>query len=165
MSAISSTGNSKDKQINATRSHLDSAFRQHRICIETLKKTREKNNFPCKLLLFYAVECGLKYLLINKDSPRGTASLDERYRSHDLSTLWGEVKKSVRLRSSDEIKGAPQFRLKDDPDHKRHRNISQAHEAWRYGVQIDPCSEQDLVKWLEQVLSWIKEFEEEENKR
>ena len=35
--------------------------------------------------------------------------------------------------------------------------VSRAHEAWRYGVEIDPDDEQALAKWLDGLWHWARE--------
>jgi CRISPR/Cas system-associated exonuclease Cas4 (RecB family) len=40
-------------------------------------------------------------------------------------------------------------------DHTHHP-LSVAHEAWRYGIVIQPADEEELVRWLQKMVEWIQ---------
>jgi hypothetical protein len=48
----------------------------------------------------------------------------------------------------------PNFRLHRDSSSWE---MSEAHQAWRYGIRVDSQDQEILVKWLEKVCNWIKE--------
>ena len=123
------------------------AFRQH------ARMAKDGDSTSHYLLLFYAVECGLKSVYLRRRYPsRGTiASIsDERLRaSHDLA-LWI---KELRLPAF--IAGTnPNFRLERD---RSSWSVDKAHQAWRYGVVIEVQDEQSLVCWLDNIRRWIEE--------
>ncbi len=110
------------------------------------------------LLLFYAAECSLKSVSLLRNRKNRLEQLPVEYqglvrdRGHDL----GEWAKRLRI--------LPQ-RL---PDWKafhaaRNRRDSwppdRVHQAWRYGVQVDPVDEQRLVKLLREFRTLLREEE------
>src|SRR5437763_16540715 len=82
---------------------------------------------PAHLLLFYAAECGLKYVHLRRNNLRTTEQLGDV--DHDLSMLI----KNLHL-SASTIGSAPALRLIRDNESCP---ASSAHQAWRYGVRID----------------------------
>jgi hypothetical protein len=133
--------------ITAGWSELRRAFRQH---ARTAKNDDSTSHY---LLLFYAVECGLKSVYLRRWHPPGgtMASIsDERLRiSHDLA-LWV---KELRLPAS--IAGTnSNFRLKRD---RSSWSVDKAHQAWRYGIVIEVQDEQSLVHWLHNIRTWVEE--------
>ena len=97
---------------------------------------------PAHLLLFYAAECGLKYVHLRRNNFRTTEKLGDV--DHDLSLLV----KNLKL-SASEIGGAPALRL----SHRQNESCpaSSAHQAWRYGVGIDATDEARFVTWLQRI--------------
>ncbi|MFZ3149738.1 MAG: hypothetical protein WA137_11965, partial [Methanothrix sp.] len=101
------------------------------------------------LLLFYAIECGLKSIYYWKIS-RSIIMEDVNDKSgHDLF-LWAKAIRLPRYVTGKE----PKFRLKGEPNKNA---VSLAHQAWRYGVQIEREDEILLVAWLKKVDEWIEE--------
>ncbi len=101
------------------------------------------------LLLFYAVECGLKAAYLRSRSFHRISQIrDEKLRkTHDLQLL----AKELRLPAA--LIGDLSFRLRRD--RSRRWLIDKAHEAWRYGVTID--SEDHLTEQLQRLQQWLKE--------
>src|ERR1035441_9782078 len=83
---------------------------------------------PAYLLLFYAAECGLKYVQLRRSNLLTTERLGEL--DHDLVAL---IKKLNLPKSA--LGELPPLRI------SRNRSescpASSAHQAWRYGVRID----------------------------
>jgi hypothetical protein len=126
--------------IPAGSSELRAAYHQH----------TSKHACSLYLLLFYAVECGLKsvYLRQNRLSNTDRIHRADLRGSHDL----GGWIKELRLPASIATKGHP-FRLERDGSA---HTISRAHEAWRYGVRMKPEDEENLVSFLRAIHGWIK---------
>ena len=129
--------------IHAGTSELKKAFRQHKNCSE------ECTAPSSYLLLFYAVECGIKSILYRDSKLKDHASDKQLYQSHDLIALVKELKLPTSMTNVNTT-----FHLKKD---RQSWEIRRAHEAWRYGVVIDKNDETQLVNWLKQVAKWIKE--------
>jgi hypothetical protein len=111
----------------------------------------EKRTTTENLLLFYAVECGLKSLYLRRSNLRTTAQITDAAltgRGHDLR-LWI---KQLRLPAAVDL---PQgFRLSRD---LTSWELAQVHEAWRYGAVVHAEDEPGLRKGLERIRSWIEE--------
>jgi hypothetical protein len=102
------------------------------------------------LLLFYAVECGLKALILHRARLRSTDQISDPQikGTHDLSRL----AKELRMPAS--VAGAcASFRTQRD---SLSYDIGHAHQAWRYGIRIAGPDEQLLVAWLRALATWIK---------
>jgi hypothetical protein len=82
------------------------------------------------LLLFYAIECGLKARLLLDRQLRDTAALDDGLRTHDLKHLV----RTLRV-GADAFPGQAWEAWNADLAFNRGRiPIHQWHEAWRYGA-------------------------------
>jgi len=68
--------------------------------------------------------------------------------NHDLGRLVKELRLSASL-----VGQIPDFHLRRD---NTCYPISQAHQAWRYGITIKMDDEQNLRQWLAGVHDWIK---------
>jgi hypothetical protein len=123
------------KELNASRVHLSDA-------------ARNSQGAPAHLLLFYAVECGLKCAHLRNLNLSTTEQLGDL--DHDLSVLIKKVNLSAR-----EIGSAPAIHLSRNRNESCH--ASSAHQAWRYGVRIDAADEASFVAWLQKICKAIKE--------
>jgi hypothetical protein len=124
---------------------------------EAYQKWRSTKGFE-PLLLFYAVECGLKHVYLKRHNLRNTDDLSDDLRSHDLEKLIEELKISRNV-----VDTPPKFKCERDSRKPKINADSQphpigvAHEAWRYGVIIETEDEQKLIDWLNSVSRWIEE--------
>jgi hypothetical protein len=117
---------------------LRASHRAHRAHSERLPPGSSAN-----LLLFYAVECGLKAALIDRGKLRGTADLPEDLRDHDLRRL------APRL-----VDGLRDCRRRHDGGHVPVRDL---HQAWRYGAVLEPDGERAATQALVAVSNWCTE--------
>jgi HEPN domain-containing protein len=97
------------------------------------------------LLLFYAVECGMKAAVLRRVKGRGTNDLDGPLRTHDLSRLAKE------LRLSADINTKLVRCRRPGADYVEHHEL---HEAWRYGAKLDPQHEAHAVAGLRELAKW-----------
>ena len=131
--------------IPAGPGELKKAFRHHKNSSEGCTASSSY------LLLFYAVECGLKSVYLHDKRLNTTDDISDTAlrQSHDLSK-WA---KALRLPVS--MTGAnTSFHL--NRDRQQLWEIRSAHEAWRYGVGIDQKDEIQLINWLKQIAQWIE---------
>jgi hypothetical protein len=131
--------------IHAGHSELRKAFFIHStITIETNPKSYN-------LLLFYAVESGLKSIYLRSNNLNTTERITDIHllNSHDLSRWVKELKLPASIRA--ECHG---FKLKRDGSH---RPLREAHQAWRYNVEIEPRDQRKIVIWLKTLKKWIEE--------
>ena len=141
--------------IHASASDLRRAFFRHCNAVQKIETV-------CSyLLLFYAVECGLKSILLRWSRSPNTSKLNNSLLSHNFAALIKELR-LPRSVIGDEVGDTsdsshpklPGFRLDRDSSSW---NISEAHQAWRYGVRIHSEDESNLVEWLNKVCIWVKE--------
>lgn len=100
------------------------------------------------LLLFYAAECGLKAVMIRNINGRTTADLNEL--THNFSSMLRDLRIPPTL-----IPPAPQFKLRGYTEERF--ESSAAHQAWRYGADINGPDETAIVEWLWKVCTFAEE--------
>ncbi|WP_250292911.1 hypothetical protein [Frankia sp. CiP1_Cm_nod1] len=105
-----------------------------------------------RLLRFYSVECGLKAAYLGKrgTSARGTESLPQELRSHDLRRL----AKALNLGQTylDGLSACRRRQSQRGPvDHH------ELHQAWRYGAALDENDEKSAVSALDKLSDWCRE--------
>jgi len=125
------------------RTALNKAFRAH-VEISGIGKDRPVE--PSALLLaVYAIECGLKSLLIDKRRVKTTAELDEEDLTHDLNALSVEVMQRKLFPEN--------LTLSSE------ENISPArlHEALRYGQRLKPESQKRAISAAKAAVPEIEE--------
>lgn len=142
-------GKTSSRMIIPSEKQLKHAFNTH---LNTSKKISGTSSY---LLLFYAVECGLKSIWLERKK-----RYQNKYKNQDNSLLlkYGHTLelwvKELRI-SAKEVGEAPNFHL--DGDRSTILDISKAHQVWRYGIKIEAEDEQKLVEWLQNICNWIKE--------
>lgn len=141
----------KQSEIIVDPEALQKAFYQHK---QAFKEKKEgTNSAPYNLLLFYAVECGLKalYMSEKRRQLKGVYNVAEikKFR-HDLIKLVSELKIPGAV-----AEGKRHFRLQNE---KRTRTweIKEIHIAWRYGAIVDSNDERKVVEWLDKLCIWIE---------
>lgn len=113
-----------------------------------------------RLLLFYAVECGLKAALMKRESANCTDVCHQVIESsHNINKLLDALKAghSLKLPSSISMKGSQQ---------NRNLNSGEINQMWRYGGESQntrnqdggfiKLTDEDLEKHLLKISNWIK---------
>ncbi len=134
---------------------IEKAYRQHKRIANS-----ENNDFTHshKMVLFYAVECGLKALFMKQKNLTKTDQLVSsqifaRKFGHDLNLLSKEL--DLKL-------GFPQVKTKDNIQ----IDSKDVHQAWRYGRELDDDDEKKFVQLLNGIMKKLKnEFRASEDKR
>lgn len=115
------------------------------------------------LLLFYAVEVGLKFLLSytmklpyrHEVASRKDAHI-EQY-SHDIESMVTDLKISAaRVPPAP----APPFKCINGYNHAgggQSFSLPDVHTAWRYGLTIDPTNELDILNYLRKLISYLNQ--------
>jgi hypothetical protein len=129
--------------VNVDLRALRTSHATHRARSEGLPRDASAN-----LLLFYAVECGLKAALIRECGLRGTAQLDAHLRNHDLRKLARELRMAPVL-----VSRLQDCRRKHDGSHVPLHDL---HEAWRYGAALEPIGESAATAALVAVSDWCR---------
>ncbi|NET56582.1 MAG: hypothetical protein F6K47_10550 [Symploca sp. SIO2E6] len=133
--------------INTGTSQLRQAFYAH------LGVSQKTQGMASNLLLFYAVECGIKSVWLRSNRLHTTNDIsDQTLLSKDGHNL-DRWRKELRIAAS-QVSQAPHFRLSSGGSTL---DVEKAHQAWRYGIRMDSQDEKVLVEWLENLCDWIKE--------
>lgn len=140
------------QKINITRSEFRRSFQNHYIMY-----TNTEDGMPertRRLILFYAVECGLKSLILKNIGKNTYQEMQEYYDmcgkkipGHDLK----EMTKEVGIEASYPLKS---IKL----DKSRYVKPKQYNELWRYGATVeDEAEEKREEKTLLQIADWIRQ--------
>jgi len=105
-----------------------------------------------RLLLFYAVECGLKAMLLKKINGNTTKDLA----SHNkLNKLSGKNGHNIKYMLS--YLGYSQFTLPELPcKNNLIASCTEYNQVWRYGIEVECDKESQIEKELSGVAEWIK---------
>ncbi|AEM46596.1 hypothetical protein Acife_0371 [Acidithiobacillus ferrivorans SS3] len=133
-----------------TDRELKRAWRELSAIATPAAGTVRKN--PHRLLLFYAVECGLKAVWLKRQSRSLFDRGDIDKTGHNLRQLLKELRVGADLSLPENLQLQPvtQDRI------PRYGNISILHQAWRYGGECTAPTDQDCENQLQQVLKWIQ---------
>lgn len=143
--------------IHVSVSDLRKAFNAH----WSVVKAQPKKDISCHLLIFYAVECGLKSIWLKRSILTGTGEIPDqklltKY-GHNFSFWIKELRLPATIAGKyPDCDKIPSFRLARDRD-KSSWDVGKAHQAWRYGVQMDAKDEKLLIEWLERICTWIQD--------
>lgn len=114
---------------------------------------QEENGHPCYLLKFYSVECGLKSMYIHKYDRSHIMNSED---IPDLRHKLDQWIKELNVPAS-QIGQPPRFKIRHGGQTEPKRDIERIHEAWRYGVAVDPDDETAILRWLDSVSNWIRD--------
>lgn len=119
--------------------------------VATPTSTRQN---PHRLLLFYAVECGLKAVWLRRNSRTvfGTADVDKT--GHNLRQLLKELRVSSDLDLPEGLQLDP-IKI-SGTDSPRAGDIRILHQVWRYGGKCRTPTDQQCEAQLVRVLTWIQ---------
>jgi hypothetical protein len=134
--------------INAKRAELEKMFYVH---YSVFRANTEAKNKAHRLLLFYAVECGLKYLILSREGANTTAYFEQHIR---LSFLKGKNGHDIKYMLN--YLNYPDIVLPDL--HCSNNQIAKAqdyNQVWRYGIMVDLSKEKEIEEKLTGVAKWI----------
>jgi len=131
--------------VHVTRKEIEDAFNSHR------KKSATFSGQPGmtdKMILFYAVECGLKalYMRQNRLTRTDKSSHDGKKVSGFIHNL-NDLLKTIKLNYS-----IPKITAHDRSQIKN----GDLHQAWRYGKSLDEKQEKRCIEILNKVLKEIR---------
>lgn len=102
---------------------------------------------PRRLLMFYAVECGLKAVWLKRQQRDLFEKADIEKTGHNLRDLLKELKVGANL-------SLPEAFQLEKPT--RRGQFGDIHQAWRYGGRSASPADQDCEQQLQKVLDWIE---------
>ncbi len=106
---------------------------------------------PHRLLMFYAVECGLKAVWLKRQCRSLFEHDDIKKTGHDLRKTLRDLRPGKTLELPKDVQLQP---LSNGSERKG--DISILHQAWRYGGVCKTPSDAELEAQLEKVLDWIR---------
>lgn len=109
---------------------------------------------PHRLLLFYAVECGLKAVWLKRQSRSVFDREDIGRTGHDLRQVLKELKVSSQLTLPESLQ-LPAV-TSNQAQVLRNGDISILHQAWRYGGECAAPTDEQCEHQLQEVLNWIQ---------
>ena len=128
------------KKFHVGRQHLERAFRQHMSLGQSALTTDSH-----LLLLLYAVETGLKRLLLQQRGLHSTERLDDDDLTHDLDQLLRTLGARERFGSCRAEPGAMTV------------SSDQLHEVFRYGGHLDSGRRRTVITLAQDIIDWIQE--------
>jgi len=120
---------------------LEKAFRRH-----TTSGDGDVGNDSKLLLLVYAVECGLKRMLLKERNHTSTARLADDDLTHDLNHLLKKLGGSPKF---------PSIQIDRLDGRAEQVSVDRLHEALRYGVRL--TDREKISKVVRELLAWIRE--------
>ncbi|HCT29886.1 MAG TPA: hypothetical protein DIW31_03955 [Bacteroidales bacterium] len=147
--------------IHAKKRELRKAFETHHRLYNSKISTSTMSQ---KLLLFYAVECGLKYLILDENKKNSTRDFEKIIETstgclvsellkgtngHDINRLLNILKYNLRIpplptKVIDE-KGKP---ISSEP--------KELNQIWRYGIECDYAAECKIENMLVEAIKYIQ---------
>ena len=146
----------------------------HREMTRAWRENLQASNHPLptnahRLLLFYAVECGLKAVLMKRQSVTCTSQCKEISQAqHNINQLLDALSAGKSLKLPKQFNMAP-INEKNGIKQERKLNPGQLNQLLRYGGKIENVSvesvdkerlinfkEEDLEKRLIEITDWIK---------
>lgn len=133
-----------------TEKELRKAWRELRDASQTPTGTRKN---PHRLLLFYAVECGLKAIWLKGQNKNVIDSKNIDELKHNLHKLIRDLRLGKDYFLPDDIKLKPC--TIDNKDSPRNGKIDALHQAWRYGGSCIAPTDEQCEKKLQKIAQWI----------
>lgn len=134
-----------------TDRELKQAWRELSAVATPVSNTSRKN--PHRLLLFYAVECGLKAVWLKRQNRTLFVGTDVSKTGHDLRQILKDLKVGASLSLPENIK-LPTVSDGNTQDFRKAK-FGDLHQAWRYGGRCELPTDHDCEQQLQKVLGWI----------
>lgn len=135
-----------------TDRELTRAWRQLRQT--SLPLANQGRNNAHRLLLFYAVECGLKAVWLKRKNQTLFTKEDIQQTGHDLSRTLDQLKAGKGLSLPQHVQ-LPTVKDTHNQTIPRNGGADILHQAWRYGGMCQLPNDTACEQQLEQVLEWI----------
>lgn len=139
------------KKINVTRKEFQESYKRH----YQLYQNSNVSDKTRRLILFYAVECGLKSLIM-KNTNSGTSEEFEAYcQNNNKGWLFGhDIKAMMKEVNPNSEYTLRHIRLKQGDRRVHPREFNQ---IWRYGATVaDEDEEKRAEETLEKIADWIQ---------
>jgi hypothetical protein len=150
-------------QIPFTNREMQRAWRENLVASAAFIQVKRNNAH--RLLLFYAIECGLKSVLMKRKSVTCTNHCDEIGEAqHDINKLLDLLGAGNQLKLPSQLNMAP-IKDKSSKD-ERKLESGKINQMWRYGGKIEETADRDgtlikddtdLEQYLIKISDWIKQ--------
>ena len=136
--------------ITFTFRELKSAWRQAGAAFETADSRTNAH----RLLLFYAVETGLKAVYLHKNSKMDTSGNLFSNINHDLNKLMDilAVGKELKLKTNICL----ELDVAGQPTGQRNARCGELNQIWRYGAQAKKPTDLELETQLLAIQEWLR---------
>lgn len=136
-------------RISVTRRELQRAYNSH--CGAYVKIGGEQCQLTCLLVLFYAVECGLKAVWLKQNKLNETSSCGEQFDkfNHNINVILSHLHVSRDLHLPNRSKISSPKR-----NGQRYVDSGQLNQAWRYGCLLD--DDGLFEEKLKKIINWIR---------
>lgn len=117
----------------------------------------ERKN-PHRLLLFYAVECGLNAVWLKRHSRSLFERADVEQTGHNLRQVLKDLKvgNGLTLPENLQLEEVRQNQRQGLEPITRAGDFSILHQAWRYGGECSTPTDAECERLLQKVLTWIQ---------
>lgn len=105
-----------------------------------------------RLLLFYAVECGLKAVYLKRSNQDPLDSKTAAPIMHDLNRILDLLKVDAALRITPEKLALTPLQR---PTLQRACKVSELNQVWRYGGKLTTPTDAEIEQKLEAIQKWI----------
>jgi hypothetical protein len=109
---------------------------------------------PHRLLLFYAVECGLKAVWLKRQRRTLFEGDDIARTGHDLRRVLKDLNVGSILPLPEKFR-LPEV-LRGHVQLPRNGKFGDLHQVWRYGGKCEDPTDHDCEQQLQKVLTWIQ---------
>jgi hypothetical protein len=130
--------------LDVTAHQLKRAWLQQRNAAAALTPTHKS---AAALLNFYAVECGLKAVLVRQLRVQTIAQV-EGFKEHDIRYFMKKLRMSAL-----HVSGIRSCRTTHKPS--RVVEVSELHQAWRYGQELDADDEAVTLRGIDSLQDWL----------
>lgn len=138
-----------------TDREIQKAWQQNQLAY---RNVQEKTNAH-RLLLFYSVECGLKAVIMKRQSKNRTDDLCQEFKQsqHDINKLLDCLKAGTALKLPKQLNMKPVQTTKTQNKEERKFTVGDINQMWRYGGCSANIDDNELEKKLVKVLNWIEQ--------
>lgn len=137
-------------KIEITQREMERAFRSHHAATRQLSSpVVTHSRLVC---LFYAVECGLKSLIMKQERHQTTNGIEIHNFEHDINKMLEYLKGGAELRLP-----TKRIHLAGKSGVPRDTFQSKLNQVWRYGADVKKTEDHTrIIKTLENICNWIK---------
>lgn len=136
------------KAIPVTRQELARAWRHLRQASRATPRQA-----PHRLLVFYAVECGLKAVWLQQKNKEVLEGADIALLGHDLNQLFKDLCIGHQLAALPRVITLKP--LERPSPRARCGGVDVLHQAWRYGVEVKTPDDIEIEQQLDKLNEWI----------